>query len=60
VSEVPKLNGWITPEYAEQMVMDLLIFLKKNHKEGSIFDLAYRGLVTRKCLSMTTNAHSVI
>ena len=29
MSEAPRLNGWITPEYAEQMVMDLLIFLKK-------------------------------
>ena len=46
--DAPKLHGWITPEYAEQMVWDLLEFLKKNSKNGSIYDLAMRGIACRK------------
>ena len=48
MSETPKLHGWITPEYAEQMVEDLLTFLKEHGGEkAGIYDLAQRGIRTR-------------
>jgi hypothetical protein len=48
ISELPKLHGWITPEYAEEMVWNLLDYLKKYSKNGSIYDLAMRGIAERK------------
>ena len=33
MSEVPKLNGWITPGYAKQMFMDLGEFLSEHDNE---------------------------
>lgn len=57
--ETPKLHGWITPEYAEQMVDDLLKYLKKYGKEkASIYDLALRG-ISERC-QLLSNAQDVL
>ena len=55
--EVPKLHGWITPEYAVQMIGELVAFLEKN---GIYFmaDNEKIGLEFKKCPSTTMNAHN--
>ena len=60
MSGVPKLHGWITPEYAMKIMDDLEEWLESEivKKYFEETDPVYIGPETEECLSMTTNAHN--
>ena len=54
-NEAPKLHGWITPEYAMEMIEEMLIFLRQNGREYYLIGPE----ITNKCPFMIMNAQNM-
>jgi hypothetical protein len=58
--DTPKLHGWITPEYAVELVQELIPFILEHKPELYNDKYGLFGPIKLKCQSTTINAPNAI